>query len=74
MQSPKLRGIEIKFFFGGYFFNRVNENYFCRGTFARNSVLRLLNMSHNKLKRLDSNSFRGMRFLRYINIITTFVG
>lgn len=37
---------------------------FFRGAFARNSVLKLLNMSYNKIKRLDSNSFRGMRFLR----------
>lgn len=29
--------------------------------FARNSVLRLLNMSNNKIKRLGANSFRGMR-------------
>lgn len=35
-----------------------------RGAFARNSVLRVLNLSHNKIKRLDSNSLRGMRFLR----------
>lgn len=35
-----------------------------RGTFARSSVLRVLRMSHNMIKRLDANSFRGMRFLR----------
>lgn len=35
-----------------------------RGAFARNSVLRVLNMSYNKIRKLDSNSFRGMRFLR----------
>lgn len=35
-----------------------------RGTFARNSVLKVLNMSKNQIKRLDSNSFRGMRFMR----------
>lgn len=38
--------------------------FFSRGTFARNAVLRLLNLSHNKIRRLDANSFRGMRFLR----------
>lgn len=37
---------------------------FFRGAFARNAVLRVLNLSHNKIKKLDSNSFRGMRFLR----------
>lgn len=35
-----------------------------RGAFARNAVLRVLNMSFNQIKRLDTNSFRGMRFLR----------
>jgi hypothetical protein len=35
-----------------------------RGTFARNTVLRVLHMNHNQLRRLDSNSFRGMRFIR----------
>lgn len=35
-----------------------------RGTFARNSVLKVLNLSHNKIRKLDSNTFRGMRFLR----------
>lgn len=35
-----------------------------RGTFARNTVLRVLHMDHNQLRRLDSNSFRGMRFIR----------
>lgn len=35
-----------------------------RGTFARNTVLRVLHMNHNRLRRLDSNSFRGMRFIR----------
>lgn len=38
--------------------------FYNRGAFARNSLLKLLNMSHNKIKKLDSNSFRGMRFLR----------
>jgi len=27
-------------------------------------VLRVLHMDHNQLRRLDSNSFRGMRFIR----------
>lgn len=35
-----------------------------RGAFARNTVLRVLSMSHNKIRKLDSNSFRGMRFIR----------
>lgn len=35
-----------------------------RGAFARNTVLRVLNMSKNKIRKLDQNSFRGMRFLR----------
>lgn len=34
-----------------------------RGTFARNSLLKVLNLSHNKIRKLDSNTFRGMRFL-----------
>ncbi|KAJ8895326.1 hypothetical protein PR048_000651 [Dryococelus australis] len=34
------------------------------GTFARNTVLRVLNLSANKIRKLDSNSFRGMRFIR----------
>lgn len=37
-------------------------------------MLRVLNLSHNKIKRLDSNSFRGMRFMRRLylsdNLIT----
>lgn len=32
--------------------------------FARNTVLRVLHMDHNRLRRLDTNSFRGMRFIR----------
>lgn len=43
---------------------KVKTFYSCRGAFARNSVLKVLNMSYNKIKKLDSNSFRGMRFLR----------
>ncbi|KAJ8943742.1 hypothetical protein NQ314_009660 [Rhamnusium bicolor] len=34
------------------------------GAFARNTVLKVLNMSFNKIKRLDQTTFRGMRFLR----------
>lgn len=45
-----------------FFVCLLNNNF--SGTFARNSVLRLLNMSYNQIKRLDANSFRGMRFLR----------
>lgn len=42
-----------------------NENFeIFRGTFARNSVLKVLNLSHNKIRKLDANTFRGMRFLR----------
>lgn len=44
--------------------NKILYSSRFRGAFARNSVLRVLNMSYNKIKRLDSNSFRGMRFLR----------
>lgn len=44
--------------------NKILYSSRSRGAFARNSVLRVLNMSYNKIKRLDSNSFRGMRFLR----------
>jgi Leucine-rich repeat (LRR) protein len=35
-----------------------------RGGFARNTLLKYLDMSHNKLKKLDANTFRGLRFLR----------
>lgn len=40
-----------------------------RGTFARNAVLRVLNMASNNIKKIDGNTFRGMRFLRrlYLN-------
>lgn len=37
--------------------------YLFRGTFARNSLLKVLNLNHNKIRKLDSNTFRGMRFL-----------
>lgn len=40
------------------------ESNIYRGAFARNSLLRVLNLSHNKLTKLDSELFRGMRFLR----------
>lgn len=45
----------------------IDSLLFIRGTFARNSVLKLLNLSHNKITRLDGNTFRGMRFLRFVN-------
>lgn len=35
-----------------------------RATFARNTVLRSLNLSYNKIRKLDSSSFRGMRLIR----------
>jgi hypothetical protein len=35
-----------------------------RGAFARNTVLKILNLSHNNIKKLDANSLRGMRLLR----------
>lgn len=37
-----------------------------RGAFARNTVLKVLNMSYNSIRKLDSNTFKGMRFLRRI--------
>lgn len=44
--------------------NKILYSLRFRGAFARNAVLRVLNVSYNKIKRLDSNSFKGMRFLR----------
>lgn len=38
--------------------------FISRGTFARNTVLKYLNFNSNKIRKLDSNSFRGMRFIR----------
>lgn len=32
--------------------------------FARNSLLKVLNLNSNKIRKLDSNTFRGMRLLR----------
>lgn len=40
-----------------------NSFFIYRGTFARNSLLKVLNLNHNKIRKLDSNTFRGMRFL-----------
>lgn len=31
-------------------------------------MLRILNMAGNRLKRLDANSFRGMRFIRRLHL------
>lgn len=42
----------------------VNINFFYRGVFARNSLLKVLNLNSNKIRKLDSNTFRGMRLLR----------
>lgn len=42
--------------------NKLSE--LSRGAFARNAVLRDLNLAFNEIKRLDANSLRGMRFLR----------
>ena len=44
-------------------FIRITRLLYYRGTFARNSLLKVLNLSHNKIRKLDSNTFRGMRFL-----------
>ncbi|CAH0697934.1 unnamed protein product [Spodoptera exigua] len=35
-----------------------------RGMFARNTVIKVVHLDNNKIKKLDTNSFRGMRFLR----------
>lgn len=36
----------------------------CRGTFGRNNGLKSLTISHNKLRKLDPNMFKGMRMMR----------
>lgn len=36
----------------------------CRGTFGRNNGLKSLTISHNKLRKLDPNTFKGMRMMR----------
>jgi len=35
-----------------------------QGIFARNSVLRVVNLRSNRIRKLSSNSLRGMRLLR----------
>lgn len=37
---------------------------FYRGSFAKNTVLKSLNLGFNKLKKIDTNMFRGLRLLR----------
>lgn len=56
--------IYIFFPFLESFYNNFFNLVIFRGTFARNSLLKLLNLSNNKIKKLDSNTFRGMRFMR----------
>lgn len=42
--------------------------YFFRGIFAKNTVLRILRLSNNKLKKVDGNAFRGLRLLRQLHL------
>lgn len=36
--------------------------------------MKVLNMSYNKIKKLDSNTFRGMRFLRWLFLSDNLIG
>lgn len=42
--------------------------YSCRGIFAKNTILRVLRLSNNKLKKIDGNAFRGLRLLRQLHL------